>query len=461
MLRVLLVNPPTGAFIRDDRCQVPVANLSSGLRMPLDLACMAAAFLNFGHEARVGDYQAYREGEEKFWREFESFAPNLLIVNCTTPTLARDLVFCEQVKKARPQTSIIVKGAHFAVKAKEVLAANPSIDAGIKQEAEFVAADLAAEWPKEKILGLVYCVNDKIMENADRPFEKNLDLIPAPARELLDNDLYVRPDTGERMTSILVGRGCANNCAFCLVKTVSGGADCRRSVQSTVKEMRECVEKYKIKNFYLRADNFTTDRSWVTAFCEEIIRQGLPVAWFANSRVDTIDVGLAKLMKRAGCVMLGLGIESGSQEILDRANKKITLTQSRAAVAACRAAGILTYLFFVLGLPGETRETLKQTLRFALELDGDFAEFHEAYPFPGTLIYDSAQADSFAADELFGQGVFNAPALSAVAKRELDAFRRHAVRRFYLRPRQIIRMMKRICSWSMLKNYLRQAVRVL
>jgi len=454
MLRVLLINPPTGAFIRDDRCQVPVANLSSGLRMPLDLACLAAVFLSSGHEARVGDYQAYPNGAEKFWREFETFAPDLLIVNYTTPTLARDLAFCEQVKKARPQTRIIVKGAHFAVKAKEVLTANPFIDGAIKQEAECVAADLAAELADEKIPGLVYRDQDKVMENIDRPFEKNLDLISAPARELLDNDLYVRPDTGERMTSILVGRGCANGCAFCLVKTVSGDSDCRRSVQGAVKEMRECLEKYKIKNFYLRADNFTADRSWVAAFCEEIVRQNLPVRWFANSRVDTLDVGLAKLMKCAGCVMLGLGIESGSQAVLDRANKKITMAQSRAAVAACRAAGILTYLFFVLGLPGETKQTLEQTKRLALEMDGDFVEFHEAYPFPGTLLNHEA---NLAETALAEHDVFDAPALSAVSKAELDVFRRRVAMRFYFRPRQIIRAVKRIRSWAMLKNYVRKA----
>ena len=288
MMRVLLINPPTGAFIRDDRCQVPVANLSSGLRMPLDLACMAAAFQAHGWESRVGDYQAYSDGVDKFWREFEKFAPDSLIVNCTTPTLAKDLAFCEQVKKARPQTRIIVKGAHFAVKAKEVLTANPFVDAAIKQEAEFAAADLAAGLPDEKILGLVCCAGENIFENPDRPFEKNLDLVPAPARDLLDNDLYVRPDTGERMTSVLVGRGCANNCAFCLVKTVSGGEDCRRAIQSVVAEMRACLEKYRINNFYLRADNFTADRSWWRPFAKKLSGKicrwnGLPTAGWTRS----------------------------------------------------------------------------------------------------------------------------------------------------------------------------------
>jgi len=461
MMRVLLINPPTGTLIRDDRCQVPVANLSSGLRMPLDLACLASVFQAHGWESRVGDYQAYSDGADKFWREFHNFAPDLLIVNCTTPTLRADLAFCAQVKKARPGVKIIVKGAHFAVEAKEVLADALFIDAAIKQEAEFAAADLAAGWANEKILGLVYRAGEEIKENPNRPFEKNLDLAPLPARDLLDNDLYVRPDTGDRMTSVLVGRGCANNCAFCLVKAVAGSVDCRRSVDSVVNEIRECLDKYKIKNFYLRADNFTAERAWVAAFCEAIIRRGLPVEWFANSRVDTLDSGLSKLMKRAGCVMLGLGIESGNQEILDRANKKITLDQSRAAVVACRSAGILTYLFFVLGLPGESRETLEQTRRFALELDGDFVEFHEAYPFPGTEIFVSAQAGGLVADELFGRTVFNAPALAVVSKTELDVFRRRVTRQFYLRPRQIFRAVKRVRSWAMLKNYLRKAWRVM
>ena len=163
-------------------------------------------------------------------------------------------------------------------------------------------------------------------------------------------------------------------------------------------------------------------------------------------------------MKRAGCVMLGLGIESGSQAVLDRANKKITLAQSRAAVEACRSADILTYLFFVLGLPGETRETLEQTKRLALGLDGDFVEFHEAYPFPGTALNCGANLPEAA---LFEHNVFNAPALTTISKIELAIFRRRVTGRFYLRPRQVIRAIKRIRSWAMLKNYLRKARSVL
>ncbi len=462
MKKALLINPPGAAYIRDDRCQVPARGLTSSLRMPLDLAYMAAGLERAGFICRIKDYPAEKQTALDFIKELKEFEPDILVVSTTTPTLENDLADCALAREIDKKLLIVIKGAQVAVEAREILQKYSAVDIGIKQEYEMAIEEIGQGKARSNILGIAYRENGLINENQDRPYLSDLDRLPLPARHLINNKLYVRPDTLEPQTSILASRGCGRGCMFCLVKTVSGEKINFRSTESIVSEIKKCLSEFGIKDFYFRADTFTANRSWVIDLCRQIIKADLKINWVCNSRVDTIDQELIQIMKQAGCWMIGFGLESGDQSMLDKMGKGINLAQIEKAVKFCQAGGLKTYLFFIYGLPWETEQSLEKTLRFALALEGDFVEFHQAYPFPGTDYYKLALENNlFERNELAGTNVFCSPARSFELDREtLHKFRKKAMRKFYLRKKYISKKLKDIDSLKKFKNYFRKAINV-
>ncbi len=199
-----------------------------------------------------------------------------------------------------------------------------------------------------------------------------------------------------------------------------------------------CKENRNLfKDFFIWADTFTADRGYVKEFSREITARGLKISWTCNSRVDTVDREMLSLMKDAGLWMISFGLESGNNEVLEQTGKKITVEQSKGAVPIAHELGIKTSGHFVLGLPGETERSMNDTLRLALDLPLDIAQFYTAAPFPGTRLYDLAlkrgwlQADSPLAQD---HAAMNLPELPG---QRVDAFRRYAYRKFYGRPKAV------------------------
>lgn len=450
-------------YIRDDRCQVPVKGLSSGLRAPLDLAYMAAMLEQEGFDCIIRDYPA----EGKTWHDFrQEFMDNnfdILIISVTTPTLYVDLRACDLAKEINHNILTIAKGAHFVAEDMEVMQRVESLDIAIRQEYELTVKEIGQNKPLEEIRGITYRSKGVIKKNPDRPYLENLDILPFPARHLLNNHLYIRPDTDETMTSIQTNRGCPVRCVYCLVRTVSGNRIVSRSPESITKEILLCKEQFAIKNFYFRADTFTWDKDWMIKVCKAIIDKRLVVNWVCNSRVDTIDEERLGWLKKAGCWMIGFGIESGDQEIMNKMKKGTNLEQAISAVELCRRFGIKTYLFWVLGLPWESEETIQNTQKFAQSLRGDFAEFHIAYPFPGTEFYRiGLESSLFKKDDLYNgdvkKGIVRTFYLS---KERLRYYQKKITRQYYLSPARIIGLLKDVRSLKTLINYLKKGFAVL
>lgn len=462
MKRAILINPPSGMYIRDDRCQVPVKGLSSGLRTPLDLAYMAAVLESEGFECVIRDYPAENMAWHDFRKELDNNF-NILIISVTTPTLYVDLSACDIAKEVNPDILTVAKGAHFAAEDKEAMERFRNLDIVIRGEYELAIQELGRNKPLEGILGITYRSNGTIKRNPDRPFLENLDILPLPARHLLDNRLYVRPDTGEMMTSIQTNRGCPARCCYCLVRTVSGSKVIARSPENIASEMEICKEQFGIKNFYFRADTFTWDKEWMIKVCKCIIDKKLGVDWVCNSRVDTIDEERLKWLKEAGCWMIGFGIESGDQNILNKMKKGTTLQQAINAVELCQKYGIKTYLFWVLGLPWETEESIKNTMKFAKRIKGDFAEFHIAYPFPGTeFYYEGLENNLFSKDDLHSGNVKAGIVKTLYLSSErLQYYQGEITRQYYLSPRRIMRLLKGVRSPKVLLNYFKKGFAVL
>lgn len=457
--RALLINPPSGLYIREDRCQVPVKGLTATApRPPIDLAYIASVLEKGGVECMIRDYPVVGKGWSAFRNDLETFSPDLLIVSVTTPTFELDMKACQIAKGVNPSIITAAKGGHITVFDRKALQEHPYLDIALRAEVEKTIEELAQGVPVEEIKGITFRANGHIRRNPDRDFIENLDSLPFPARHLLNNSLYIRPDTGEPQTTIQTNRGCPGECVFCLAGRLSGKKLRLRSPENIADEIEECVRKFHIRNFFFRADTFTWNKDWVIAVCREIIRRDLRIKWVCNSRVDTLDDVMLKWMRGAGCWLISLGIESGSQRILDLMRKKIKKEDARRAVELCKKNNIKTYAFYLFGLPWETEEDVRETIRFSLELDSDYAEFHLAVPFPGTELYEIVLREELLEGDFQGYDHSLPVARTFLLSREdLVKWRRKAIYKFYFRTRYIARTLIHSPSLTSFISYLRFA----
>ncbi len=444
--RALLVNPPTGLYIREDRCQAPLKGMAATMaRPPLDLAYMAACLEEAGVECRIRDYPV----EKGTWGDFESdlraFSPHMLVISVTSFTIAQDMRACALAKAGLGDKIVTVaKGAEVSVRAGELLERWPELDVAIRGEYEIAARDLAVNEDWESVPGITFrrVSGGPVQATPDRPFFQELDQIPFPSRHLINNGLYRRPDTGTPQTTVQTSRGCPGKCIFCLAPSVYGTKIRMRSPGNVARELSDCVRRFGIRDFFFRADTFTWSKSWVVELCREIVDRNLDIAWVCNSRVDTIDRDRLEWMKKAGCHGIAFGIESGSQASLDRMGKGITIEKSMEAVRLTRASGIKTLLYFVVGFPWETEEDIRQTADFAVKLGGDLVEFHTAIPFPGTPMEELARKEGLLdGGSLDGRDYTMAPLRTkTVTADRLRRLRRNAFLRVYGNPRMLGRV---------------------
>lgn len=455
--KVLLVVPPTGKYIREERCQTPLEDLHTiALRPPMDLLYMGGSLETIGVECRIMDFPAQNLTWDDFEHELRSFKPDALILSITTPTLKDDMVAARKAKEINPEIMTISKGAHYKYLDVPAMQEYPSLDLVMRGEYEETVKELAQGRPLEEIEGITYRNGEEIKQNSDRGFIKDIDTIPFPARHLIDNSPYIRPDIGELQTTIVTSRGCPFPCVYCLAGEVSGKATRNRSPENVIAELKECIEKHGIRDFLFRSDLFTANKRWVISLCKAIQEEGLDIRWSCNSRADTLNAEMAKEMKAAGCWLISFGVESGDPEMLEKMRKQIEFEKIEPCIKLCRQYGIKSSVYFLIGLPWENRESFERTKRFARQLDPDFIEYFYSYPFYGTEFYREAVKEGLLKEGELPHAAYNGPALPTkyLSVEELAPMRKEALRSFYLRPRYILRTLASNPSPKVLKNYL-------
>jgi len=458
--RILLIYPPSPVMNREDRCQQPTKELLVIPPLPpSDLMYLAAVSEKAGLEAKIADYS---QGGD-FEADLREFKPDYLLINVATPTFKNDISVATKAKEICPDIVTIAKGAAFLTVAFEVMYFAKDIDIVIMGEAEETLREILEGKPYSEILGIYYHDDIRVKFTGARPFIENLDEIPFPARHLVDNNLYRRPDTGEVQAVIKVSRGCPYHCFFCLATPVSGAKVRKRSPQNIVDEIKECVENYGIKNFLFWSDIFNIDKPWVMELCRLIIDSGLDIIWSANTRADTADEEMVEMMYNAGCRLVSIGVESGSQEMLDNIGKRITLDDVRLTVKLFKKYDIKIYNYFVIGLPWETEDTIEDTVDFAIELDSDFISFYTATPLPGTKFYDYAKEHKLIDSDTSFKSAYYYPSVNTHSLTKDQVFKLHkrAVKRFYLRPSYIFKMLLKIKSFTEFKNYFKAGLGLL
>lgn len=452
--KIFFVYPPAPIMNREDRCQQPTSDLVVIPPLPpVDMMSLSAIAKKYGYETKFKDYSLKNETVFDFIRDLRVYKPDFLVMNIASTTLEKDLSSLVQARDLLDDTVVIVKGAIFNFNSYSIMQQYPEIDIALRGDIEPVFEEIIQYKNLKEINGLTYHVDNKIISTPDRELDNNLDFLPKLDRELIDNNFYIRPDTRKPQTIIRVSKGCPNHCFFCLATPLNGKITRYKSQELIIDEIRECVEKYNIKDFIFWSDIFNLDNSWVQKLCRLITDNNLKINFSTNTRVDTIDYETLCLMKKAGCNLVSMGIESGSQEILDKMGKKITIKQIRQAVETVNKAKIQVYAYYVIGLPWETKKTITETQRLASELNTQYASFYTATALYGTRFYDYVLKNRLG--EISYEKPYILPSVRSyeLTSQEIYEYNKKLNKNYYLRPKYILKMVKEINSITKFKAY--------
>lgn len=376
---VLLVNPPSpnrDPYIRD--IHRVGRNSREGTIWPQTSLAQLAAM--FGEETRIRVVDCI--GERIAWPQFEQLLvaerPRYYITQATAPTITNDMRGAFLAKSLGATTMAI--GTHVSPATEATLTAYPALDFAIRGEPEETVRELvdALEairrrtgsqtpgWRSEPealahVKGIAYLRDGQMVATADRPFIADLDTLPIPRHELLPLKAYKLPIVAGRYTFVVTSRGCPAGCRFCIKHVTYQNTYRFRSPEHIMREVEKLIE-LGTTNIHFEADLFTINRDQVMGLCQALIDRGNPIRWTCNSRVDFVDPEILQMMARSGCWMIAWGIESGSPEILQRVRKGIQIEQVVQALRWAKAAGIRNYGYFIIGLPGETYETIDRTI---------------------------------------------------------------------------------------------------
>jgi Fe-S oxidoreductase len=472
-LNVALVNPTSKegeSVIRTGRCQIKCLP-GIGIYPPIDLAHIAA-YLRNDLRISVFIYDAAVTGSySQLLNEMSEYNPEIIIMNCTTPTLYNDLELSIDLKQSLPQTHIIVFGLHASVNPSDIFifdSRRTGVDYILLNEFEVTALELCQkilnDEPLENIPGVAYIDSADVVHRNLREAIKTLDELGLPARDLIDNNFYRLQYNNEPYTIIQTSRGCFNSCTYCTATIGNNKKVVYRSVPSIIAEIKEIKEQYHLNNVMFLSDTFTASKKWVIELCNEIIKKNIKIKWMANSRVDTIDFETALLMKKAGCWIVSLGIESANNDILKNVKKNTTEEQITTAIKIFKKAKIKMIGYFMFGLPGETKQTIKNTIKFARKSDVDFGYFYIATPYPGTEFYNLVVENGWLKSKEWNRyfngdsDVIDYPDLTVD---ELKKAVRSAYFNFYFNVKRIFKRIIEIRSFYLVRKYVEISIAII
>ncbi|MFN2291651.1 MAG: B12-binding domain-containing radical SAM protein [Anaerolineae bacterium] len=502
---VLLVNPPApdgGIWIRSQH-RVGRRSRENMIWPQVSLAQLAA-LLHPDYTVDIIDAIPHRMSWEEFERLVRDKRPRYYVTQVTAPTLTNDMRGTFLARSLGAKT--IAFGTHVTPMPLQTMEAFPTLDYVLRGEPELTLRELVdtLEWAAgrrlgldqqpdaelwarlEKMLretdsgweppwaryasesadqvlsrglpaikGLVWRHDCDIVINADRPFIPDLDDLPLPMHHLLPLDKYRVPNMRGPYTFIVPNRGCPAGCKFC-IKHVSYQYSVRvRSAENVLEEL-VLLRDLGLRNVHMYTDLFTVNREQVMGICEGMIREGLDFKWMCNSRVDYVDPEMLETMSRAGCWLISWGIESANQQIRKNVHKGTTDEKISRALDWSKRAGIMNWGYFIIGLPGETEETIRETIDLSKKLPLDLALFHIAAPYPGTPFFFEVLENGWFRPgttweevDMDESTVLDYPGLPA---ERIEYWARRAFREWALRPGPMWTFLKSMNSWHAAKS---------
>jgi anaerobic magnesium-protoporphyrin IX monomethyl ester cyclase len=478
---VLLVNPPSpdgGIWIRT---QHRVGRRSrEEMVWPQCSLAQLAAMLDSDYSVRVIDAIAERMNWQQFEQILREVRPRYYLTQVTAPTLTNDMYGVMLAKSIGARTMAF--GTHVTPMPTETMRDYPALDFVLRGEPELTIREVvdvmegrqqsAPEWveklmrdtdagwapvlPGAQILdslatikGLVWRRQGTVMMNDTRPFIPDLNALPLPRFDLLPTQQYTMPLMKGPFSFIVTSRGCPAGCTYC-IKHVTYQNSVRLLTPERIMQEIRVLYGLGVKNFHMYADLFTVNREQVVGLCRQIIDEGLKIKWTCNSRVDFVDEEMLQLMGKSGCWMISWGLESGNELVLRRARKGASPKKAEMALTWSKKAGIRNWGYFIIGLPHETKETIRETIDFAKSLPLDIALFHVAAPYPGTpFFFEVVKNGWFREDAQWEQvdmdkgTVLQYENLSA---EDLLYWQRRAFREWALRPGPVMTYLKMLAS---------------
>lgn len=450
-MKVLFLNPPfLKKFSRPQRS--PAVTKSGTLYFPMWLAYSAGVLMENGFDVDFIDAPADGIAMDEIEERVKGFNPVLIVMDTSTPSIANDVAIAGRLRGICQDSFITLVGTHVSALPEDVLKMSRSIGAVARHEYDYTILDIARAIEKGKspdsVLGISFRRGDDIVHNPNRPYIENLDEIPFVSKvykKFLKIENYFNPNALYPMVTITTSRGCPFPCTFCVYpQTLMGRGFRLRSVENVVDEMKYIVENFpEAKAIFFEDDTITVNKKRCKELSELIIKKGINISWTANSRIG-LDYETMYLMRKAGCRSLCVGFESGSQKILDNMKKKTKLSEMKEFMENARKAGMLIHGCFMAGLPGETKETLRETLELAKSLSPDTVQFYPVMVYPGTEAYawykergliNTSDFNKWITPEGLHNTVISTERLSS---EDLVRFCDNARREFYLRPRYIL-----------------------
>ena len=414
---ILLTNPPTPDGELWIRTQHRVGRRTrENMVWPQVSLAQMAALLRPDYTVKVIDANAERMGWPEFAKLLDKYQPRYYLTQVTAPTLENDMYGCF-LAKARGAATIAF-GTHVTPIPRETLRPYPALDYVLVGEPDLTLRDLLDHLDRKidqrspeiinllertdpqykpavnsngsidmsAIKGVAWRNGDEIKVNFPRPFIPSLDDLPVPMHELLPLMKYRMPLIKGPFTFIVTSRGCTAGCTFC-IKHVSYQYSVRLRSPELIMEELWKLKELGIHNIHMYADLFTVNRDQVVELCNRMIDEKINIKWTCNSRVDYVDEEMLQLMGQAGCRLISWGIESANEQVLRRARKGTTQDKVQRALLWSKKAGIMNWGYFIIGLPGETEASIRETIDFAKRLPLDIALFHIAAPYPGTPFF--------------------------------------------------------------------------
>lgn len=354
--------------------------------VPLGLAYLAAVLEDAGYEVKVFDCPPSGISHRELCKKLVKFSPSFVGITCMTMTYPSAVKAATMAKEGLPEAFVGVGGPHVTFYDEETLRECPSIDFVVRGEGEQTALEIAAcikDGGKiSKVHGITLRKNGEVFRTPDRALIQDLDKLPYPAYHLFPMDKY--RIFGKKIMPIITSRGCPFQCSFCVTSRMVGRKFRARSPESVVNELEWLKSEHEADAFCFYDDALTLDKNRIIKICNMIKERKIGVPWDCQTRVDQISLEVLRGMADAGCQLVSFGVESGSNKILSRIGKGTTVEQNKEAVLLAKRVGLLVAVSIIMGYPGETVETLKETLKFIWETKPDDAYLCFATPYPGT-----------------------------------------------------------------------------
>ena len=421
---------------------------------------MGAVLERSGHSVVIYDCQlgiTHKELVEMLLSD----KPELVGISATTPTFPSALGVGQKVKQSLPETIVVIGGVHVTALPQETMSFD-CFDIAVLGEGEKTMGELAAHLENKgtrrlkKVAGIAYRENGTVKFTKPRGLIQDLDSLPYPARHLLPPLSAYKPTPASYrklpLAHLITTRGCPYQCTFC-DRSIFGSKYRSRSVENVMGEIEELVDKYGIREIKFFDDTFTLDRKRVFEICKEFKERKIDLSWSCLTRVDTISREMLVAMKDAGCWQVLFGLESGDPRMLSLLKKGSTVEQNERAVQLAHEVGLSVRADFIVGTLGETLESMERTLRFAIGLNMDFAHFNKFTPYPGTELYHNLTKMGYTFDftsrscsQLDHSYIMYTP--EGITEQQLREFVDMAYKRYYLRPKYILRQIRQIQSFT-------------